>query len=161
MYIDNSLNGYLIKKTVLCIFYFTLFCLHLIHLFTRQKMVIIIITMDVLTICWQQGSLSLPCCCQCWCQKVTGGSEDSISVGAHWHLQVWRQTPRWSIHHLLEGGRVLVWDATCPDTMAQSNRPLAMREVEAVVTEMEQRKRLNMPILTPAISSFHWQWGYW
>ena len=38
-------------------------------------------------------------------------------------------------------GRVLVWDATCVDTLAPSHRTLASRECRAAAMEAEQRKR--------------------
>ena len=37
-------------------------------------------------------------------------------------------------------GRVLVWDATCVDTLAPSHRTLASRECRAAAMEAEQRK---------------------
>ena len=40
-----------------------------------------------------------------------------------------------------KGGRVLVWDATCPDTLAPSYSALATREAGAVAAEMERRKK--------------------
>ena len=39
-----------------------------------------------------------------------------------------------------KGGKVLVWDATCPDTFAPSHITLAMREAGAVADEAERRK---------------------
>ena len=38
-------------------------------------------------------------------------------------------------------GRVLVWDATCPDTFAPSHTHLATREAGTVAAQAEQRKR--------------------
>ena len=38
-------------------------------------------------------------------------------------------------------GRVLVWDATCPDTLAPSHSSLAIREAGADATEAKLRKR--------------------
>ena len=38
-------------------------------------------------------------------------------------------------------GRILVWDATCPDTYASSHTSLETREAGAVVAQAEQRKR--------------------
>ena len=38
-------------------------------------------------------------------------------------------------------GRVLVWDATCPDTFAPSHLHLASREAGAVANQAEQLKR--------------------
>ena len=38
-------------------------------------------------------------------------------------------------------GRVLVWDASCPDTFAPSHISLATRESGAVAAQAEQRKR--------------------
>ena len=40
-------------------------------------------------------------------------------------------------------GRVLVWDATCPDTLAPSHITLAAREGGAVAADAEHRKRLK------------------
>ena len=40
-----------------------------------------------------------------------------------------------------KGGRVLVWDATCPDTFAPSHITLATREAGAVADEAERRKK--------------------
>ena len=37
-------------------------------------------------------------------------------------------------------GKVLVWDATCPDTLAPSYSTLAVREAGAVEDEAERRK---------------------
>ena len=39
------------------------------------------------------------------------------------------------------GGKILIWDATCPDTFTSSYEPLATREPGAVAAEAEQRKR--------------------
>ena len=44
-------------------------------------------------------------------------------------------------------GRVLVWDVTCPDTLAPSYAALATREAAAVAAEMERRKREKYPDL--------------
>ena len=41
------------------------------------------------------------------------------------------------------GGKVLVWDATCPDTLAPSYSSLATREAGAVAEEAEQRKKVK------------------
>ena len=40
-----------------------------------------------------------------------------------------------------KGGRVLVWDITCADTLAPSHRQLASRQAGAVVANAEQRKK--------------------
>ena len=40
-----------------------------------------------------------------------------------------------------KGGRVLVWDATCPDTFALSHITLATREAGAVADEAERKKK--------------------
>ena len=40
-------------------------------------------------------------------------------------------------------GRVLVWDATCPDTFAPSHISLATREAGAVAAQAEQRKHMK------------------
>ena len=39
------------------------------------------------------------------------------------------------------GVKILIWDATCPDTFASSYEPLATREAGAVAAEAEYRKR--------------------
>ena len=39
------------------------------------------------------------------------------------------------------GGKVLVWDVTCPDTLAPSYSSLATREAGAVAKEAERRKK--------------------
>ena len=38
---------------------------------------------------------------------------------------------------------ILVWDATCADTLAPSHRALAAREPRAVAADAEQRKRVK------------------
>ena len=40
-------------------------------------------------------------------------------------------------------GRALVWDSTCPDTLAPSYEHLATREAGAVATEMAPRKNMK------------------
>ena len=42
-----------------------------------------------------------------------------------------------------KGGRALVWDATCPDTLALSYEQISVREAGAVASEAERRKRLK------------------
>ena len=37
-------------------------------------------------------------------------------------------------------GKILVWDVTCPDTMASSHSSLASREVGSVAQEVEYKK---------------------
>ena len=44
-------------------------------------------------------------------------------------------------------GKVLVWDATCPDTLAPSYSSLATREVGAVAEEAERRKKAKYIII--------------
>jgi hypothetical protein len=39
-----------------------------------------------------------------------------------------------------KGGKLLVWDATCPDTFAPSYSPSASSEAGAMVTQAEGRK---------------------
>ena len=41
------------------------------------------------------------------------------------------------------GGKVLVWDATCPDTLAPSYSSLATREAGVVAEEAERRKKVK------------------
>ena len=43
-----------------------------------------------------------------------------------------------------KGGRVLVWDVTCVDTLAPSHRQLASREAGAVAASAEQRKNAHL-----------------
>lgn len=40
-----------------------------------------------------------------------------------------------------KGGKVLVWDTTCSDTLTRSDSSLAVREAGAVDTDAEHRKR--------------------
>ena len=40
-------------------------------------------------------------------------------------------------------GKVLVWDATCPDTLAPSYSTLAVREAGAVADEAERKKKVR------------------
>ena len=40
-------------------------------------------------------------------------------------------------------GRVLVWDATCPDALAPSHATLAVRKGSAVAADAEYRKHLK------------------
>ena len=40
-----------------------------------------------------------------------------------------------------KSGRVLVWDATCPDTFAPSHLQLAVREAGAVADQAERKKK--------------------
>ena len=40
-----------------------------------------------------------------------------------------------------KSGRLLVWDATCPDTFAPSHLPSATREAGAVAAQAEQSKQ--------------------
>ena len=49
-----------------------------------------------------------------------------------------------------KSGRVLVWDITCPDTLALSYVALATREAGAVAAEMNQRKREKYAHLDPS-----------
>ena len=49
-------------------------------------------------------------------------------------------------------GKPLVWDTTCPDTLAPSCMNLAIREAGAVAGEAERRKRLKYSNL---ISCYH------
>ena len=41
------------------------------------------------------------------------------------------------------GGKILVWDATCPDTLAPSHSLMAVREAGAVAVDAEYRKELK------------------
>lgn len=42
--------------------------------------------------------------------------------------------------HLWKSGKVLVWDATCPDTYAPSHISAAVREVGALAAHREHQK---------------------
>ena len=42
-----------------------------------------------------------------------------------------------------KGGKVLVWDATCPDTLAPSYSALTVREAGAVADEVERKKKVK------------------
>ena len=55
-------------------------------------------------------------------------------------------------------GKVLVWDATCPDTLAPSHSSLAIRESGAVAADTEYRKRQKICILRTLIFLFHLRW---
>jgi len=49
-------------------------------------------------------------------------------------------------------GRCLVWDVTCPDTLAQSHLNLAVTGAEAVANDAESHK----PVKYDAISQTHY-----
>ena len=49
-----------------------------------------------------------------------------------------------------KGGRILVWDVTCPDTLAPSHSSLASREAGSVVQEAEYKKTQKYSHLSPA-----------
>ena len=51
-------------------------------------------------------------------------------------------------------GRILVWDATCPDTFAPSHRDLATRVAGAVADQAEERKKANMLSWPPPTTSY-------
>ena len=40
-------------------------------------------------------------------------------------------------------GRALVWDVTCPDTLAHSYQQISVREAGSVAAESERHKRLK------------------
>ena len=42
-----------------------------------------------------------------------------------------------------KGGKALVWDATCPDTLAHSYQQISTREAGAVAAEAERHKKLK------------------
>ena len=48
------------------------------------------------------------------------------------------------------GGKVLVWDVTCPDTLAPSYSAVAAREAGAVASEAQRRKRAKYAHLNPS-----------
>ena len=50
------------------------------------------------------------------------------------------------LHSLVswKGGKILVWDVTCPDTLASSYVSLAVREPGAVAAEAEYTKLTEM-----------------
>ena len=41
-------------------------------------------------------------------------------------------------------GKILVWDATCSDTLAPTHRDIAVREPGAVAAAAEHRKRAHL-----------------
>ena len=47
-------------------------------------------------------------------------------------------------------GKVLVWDVTCPDTLATSYSAVAAREVGAVASEAERGKKAKYAHLEPS-----------
>ena len=49
-----------------------------------------------------------------------------------------------------KGGKILVWDVTCPDTMAPSHPSLASREAGSVAQEAEYKKTQKYSHLFPA-----------
>ena len=52
--------------------------------------------------------------------------------------------PRWCIGCSLESGEsTIVWDATCPDTLAHSYQQISSREAGAVAAEAERCKKLK------------------
>ena len=63
------------------------------------------------------------------------------------------------------GRRVMVWDVTCPDTLAPSYTALSTREAGALAAEMERRKREKYVHLgsshffVPLQSGLWGQWG--
>ena len=54
--------------------------------------------------------------------------------------------------------RILVWDATCPDTFAPSHLDLASQGAGTVADQAEARKKANMRSWPPPIISSHWRW---
>ena len=52
------------------------------------------------------------------------------------------EAPGWCLRCALEG-RALVWDATCPATLANSYQQISVREAGSVAAEAERRKRLK------------------
>ena len=52
-----------------------------------------------------------------------------------------------------KGGKILVWDVTCPDTLAPSYAALAVHKLGAVAVEAEYRKTLKCGVL-PSSCSF-------
>ena len=55
-------------------------------------------------------------------------------------------------------GRVLVWDATCPDTLAPSHSSLANREAGAVAADAEHRKQQKYAHLDGSLFLSPLQW---
>ena len=54
-----------------------------------------------------------------------------------------------------KGGKVMVWDVTCADTLAPSHRQLASREARAVAASAEQCKKSKSPTLSlPPLRSY-------
>ena len=58
-----------------------------------------------------------------------------------------------------KAGKVLVWDATCPDTLAPSYSTVAVREAGAVAADAEYRKSIRTS--HPHIASFPLRWKLW
>ena len=56
--------------------------------------------------------------------------------------------PDWATVLPWRSGRILVWDATCPDTFAPSHLGLASRGAGAVADQAEERKRTKYAELT-------------
>ena len=52
-----------------------------------------------------------------------------------------RKRPDWATVLPWRSGRILVWDATCPDTFARSHIDLAARGAGAVADQAEERKK--------------------
>ena len=57
-------------------------------------------------------------------------------------------------------GKVLVWDATCPDTLAPSHSSLAVREAGAVAADAEYKKTQKYTHLYPT-TLFPLLWRHW
>ena len=59
------------------------------------------------------------------------------------------------LHSLVswEGGKILVWDVTCPDTLAPSYVSLAVHEPGAVTAEAEYTKLLKCRVLLSSYPS--------
>ena len=92
------------------------------------------------------GKHVLSCCFSKGCHSRHANNNDIIK-------DRWRQ-PRFPCHleptgmmgkglMVLQwtGGKVLVWDTTCPDTLVRSHSLLAVRETGTVATDAEHRKR--------------------
>ena len=97
-------------------------------------------------------------------QVVTSETTRSMtSSSVHWRQP--RHRPYWSQHHLValtdgkrpDGltivpwarGRSLVWDFTCPDTLAASHLNRAVVGPGAVATDAEEREKSKYSSLSP------------
>ena len=72
--------------------------------------------------------------------KVFGFSKDRSSPGASGDCRADRKQPDGATVMPWRRGRILIWDVTCPDTLAPSHQQLALREAGVVAGQAERRK---------------------